>query len=255
MYERSWPNGNTGESAYYVTPAWVAGYWTGGFPWRGGVRDPVLKKDVDVQASFYFFDDSWNRVYHSISNGVLWSYAGADLSAYVCGAHQAAAERAGCKNVLRSYVMNAYFGANLKTSFSKPSANVTKDREKAARVSELSKRGNAGTLLLFAELPACDALGNEQVNKGLAASDGILDVEIKGYSVGTPDSEEIIGFNHRLAKRMIAHVAFADGHVDAVIAPDEASLTDLRNLTYLLCNGLEVPAKKIDWKMAREEAK
>ena len=120
-----------------------------------------------------------------------------------------------------------------------------------SHIDQLSKRGNAASLLLFAELPAYDANGGESVDRTLGPSDGILNVRIKGFHTATPSNEEFIGFNHRIGKRRIAHVAFVDGHVDAIIAPDGASRTDFRNLTFLLCNGCEIPANKGDWQTAR----
>ena len=246
-----WIPTDSGEALFNAHVGWVSGYYAGPFPWDGriGPSTPVLKRGADDKASYAFFDENETRVYQSITNGVLWNYVGKDLSTYVCDAHKAVAKRARCKNVLRSYVMNAYFGCNLSSTYASDTAKTPPRRDGERRLNNLSSRGNAGALLMFAELPAYNASGAEDVKTDAGSADGILDMFISGYN--NSSSEEIIGFNHRLAKRMIAHVAFADGHVDAIVAPDSPRLNDLRNLTALLCNGYEVSANKSDWERDR----
>lgn len=249
-YERDGGVDNSGKVNFVVTLGWVSGH-NMSFPWPS--QNPILGKNADDKASYPFFNDNGNAVHQSITNGALWKYVGADLSVYVCDEHKAVAKNAGCKNVLRSYVMNAYFGCNLPNTYASSDAEYPKGREWACQLDNLANRGSASTLLMFAELPAYNVSGNEEVKRSLGESDGILDVEIKGYYTGRPGSEEPIGFNHKTAKRMVAHVAYADGHVDAVMSPEGATLSELRDLTYLLCNGFEVPARKSDWSTARQE--
>lgn len=251
-YEISWAGGENVDYdlIYSVRLGWVSGTWTGPCPWDGTNLEPVLTEADSSRAQFY--DKNWDNAYHSISNGVIWPHVGADLSTYVCDVHKKVAARHGCQNVLRSYVMNGYFGWN---HFAKATGGSAAPKTAVGRtiyLNQLSNRGNAGALLLFAELPAYDPDGQEAIDTSKAAADGVLQTEIIGYGP-VPAQQEMIGFNHRLAKRMLAHVAFADGHVDAIIAPDGASASDLKNLTFLLCNGLDVPSRKEDWKAAREE--
>ena len=250
-YERDGGVDDNGRINFVVTLGWVSGYNTV-FPWPS-LGTPILGKNADNRASYPFFNDNEPAVYQSITNGALWKYVGANLSVYVCDEHKSVAKNAGCKNVLRSYVMNAYFGCNLPNTYASNDAEYPKGREWVCRLENLSTRGSASTLLMFAELPAYNASGNAEVKKSLGESDGILDVQIKGYYTSKPGAEEIIGFNHKTAKRMIAHVAYADGHVDAIMSPEGATLSELRDLTYLLCNGFEVPARKSDWSSARQE--
>jgi prepilin-type processing-associated H-X9-DG protein len=125
----------------------------------------------------------------------------------------------------------------------------TSDRQ----VSELSIKGNAGALLLFAELPAYKLEGNrfvESVSTEQKASDGVVETQI-GDKIAS--NEETIGFNHRVGKRHVAHVAFADGHVDGVAAPDKPSARLLQDLTCLMCNGVDVPADSGKWASARSD--
>jgi prepilin-type processing-associated H-X9-DG protein len=80
-----------------------------------------------------------------------------------------------------------------------------------------------------------------------------LDVKLSGQ--GAAADEEIIGFNHRVAKRRVAHVAFADGHVEGIVAPEKKDLTisKLKDLTCLLCNGVDVPADPGKWSAAKND--
>ncbi len=254
-YEVREPSGNVDVLQFLAVVGWVSGYYGGSsFLWPS-LGQPTLRKGADDRASYYFYGDNKNAVYQSITNGVLWNYVGKDLATYVCDEHKAVARALGINNVMRSYAMNAYFGANLSTSFASSSAPVPRDREWVTQIDNISNRGNAGAMLLFAELPAYDVSGERSINKDLGPSDGIVDVEIRGYSSAKPSNEEFIGFNHSTAKRRVAHVSFVDGHVEAIIAPQNASKTDLQNLTFLLCNGIDVPPDKNEWRSARDTFK
>jgi prepilin-type N-terminal cleavage/methylation domain-containing protein/prepilin-type processing-associated H-X9-DG protein len=224
------------QAVYKHRPGWVSWTWSsGGSPWPSSTPQASAMK-----AASYHGDPS--VTYHSLSNGALWKYTGADLDTYVCEAHRKVCRSKGVGGVRspvrRSYVMNRYFEA---------------DRA----VSDLSARGNAGALLLFAELPAYKAQGSgftESVSTEKDASDGVLDVPINGWK--PPSSgKEIIGFNHRVAKRRVAHVAFADGHVEGIVAPEKKNLTTskLEDLTCLLCNGVDLPADPGEWASARND--
>jgi len=220
---------------YKHHPGWVSWTWSsGGNPWPS--RSPQAGA---MKAACFHGDPS--VTYHSLSNGVLWKYAGADVDTYVCEAHRKACRSKGVGSlrapIRRSYVMNKYFDA---------------DRY----VGDLSARGSAGALLLFAELPAYTVKGGgfvESVSTDTKASDGVLDVKLSGQ--GAAADEEIIGFNHRVAKRRVAHVAFADGHVEGIVAPEKKDLTisKLKDLTCLLCNGVDVPADPGKWSAARND--
>jgi prepilin-type N-terminal cleavage/methylation domain-containing protein/prepilin-type processing-associated H-X9-DG protein len=246
-FEVSWDGGEDldYEPVYHCCPGWVAGIWTGVCPWNGRNLAPVLDASDDKRAKFY--SSAYQEVCNSLTNGLLWKYVGADMSTYSCDAHKKVAKRkGGCKNVLRSYVMNAFFGYNY---FANSNDRIATGATRS--ISGLSDRGSAATLLLFAELPAYDKDGNESVDTSKAAADGVLEARIVGYNNSSTIREERIGFNHRIARGMIANVAFADGHVDAVIAPDGVTEINLKDLTFLLCNGLAVPPKVSEWATAR----
>jgi prepilin-type N-terminal cleavage/methylation domain-containing protein/prepilin-type processing-associated H-X9-DG protein len=185
-----------------------------------------------------------NAGYLSVTNGSLWSYAGKDFSTYVCEAHKAKVknELKSVKQVYRSYFMNGYFGYN------KDYYPVTQ-RYRDVYLNNLSARGSAATLLLFAEMPIKQTGVDE-----LSAVDGVIETVIVGYNDGADTKakpqREILGFNHMVGKRYVAHVAYADGHVD-VFHTGASSLTvdQMRGLTYYLCNGYDLPKNTSEWKI------
>ena len=48
----------------------------------------------------------------------------------------------------------------------------------------------------------------------------------------------MIGFNHKVGKNKVAHVVFADSHVEQLILPSSPSANKLQSLTANLCNGI-----------------
>lgn len=245
-HEGAWPAVESGDyvTFFHQRKGWVS--WTGRTDrdWRN--RQP--QSGSATPACFYGTDSA--SVF-SITNGTLWDYVGRDMSAYLCDVHQGVAKRAGVGKVRRSYVMNAYFGYDYRVG----GAVTAPWRE--IQLQSLASRGNTGGLLLFAELPAYKVSGGkfiEGVDTGTRPSDGVLETVIKNYRDGkntTVSKEEVIGFNHQVGKRFCAHVAFADGHVEVIVAPTSPSEKKLQDLTFLLCNGVDVPAKDGEWSGAR----
>ena len=260
--EGSWPDSEDNFiEKYHLNSGWVSWTWSG--PWLWTPR-PVDPKSGSTKPACFYGENA--TTYHSLSNGVLWGYVGRDLATYVCDAHKVACKREGLDSlrnpIRRSYVMNAYFGYDYRVP-----SGAKKAIGRTVNLKTLSDRGNAGGLLLFAELPVFKFSGgnaDESVARDLTASDGVLDTVIKNYYYNKavtpnrwenskPAKEEVIGFNHRAGKRFVAHVAFADGHVDAVVAPEKPDDAQLRDLTFLLCNGVDIPADSGDWKTARTD--
>lgn len=227
-YELSWPAVNSQgkyEIRYFERPGWAQ--WTGTGKWSN-----KQMQSTQMKKACYYGDTA----YQSITNGTLWSYVGKDLAAYTCDVHKRVAKRLGLDKVQRSYVMNGYFAFDHKAS--PTPVNMPVDRWIA--LDSLSSRGNAGNLLLFAEMPAFKGVShNEDVAKDQfkTGSDSVLETAITGYST---TQTEVLGFNHQVAKRYVAHVAFADGHVDVLIEPKGVKDADLKELARQLCNGEEV---------------
>jgi len=217
-FEIPWPDmvGGRYKTRYRERVGWVS--WTGTGHWPS--EDPQAGSMEDAKAY-------GPRAFESITNGVLWSRVGKDLSVYVCDAHKAECKALKSEQALRSYVMNGYFGYQIKA---KGSEWVV---DRAIKMENLAAGGNAGNLLLFAELPP---LENNGGNNEQTTIDSVLENE-RGYSGG---KKEILGFYHKVGKRNVAHVSFADGHVDVLLEPKDAVIADLKSLTEQLCNGEEI---------------
>lgn len=240
-FEHVWPRTDANGvymPFYHERKGWIS--WYKGGPWIS--RTSVAGTDVQ------FYEEDEAKAYYATTNGALWGYVGKEASSYVCDVHKTVAKRFNIKKVRWSYAMNGYFGFNYKTG----GRDYAVLRE--IFLESLSSRGNADSLLLFAELPAYKLTGGsfkESISKDAKASDAVLETRIKGYANNV--SEETIGFNHQVGKRFAAHLAFADGHVGVVVAPKSASDSKLKDLTFLLCNGVDIPADDGEWKNQRDE--
>lgn len=208
---------------YYDQKAWVN--WTGSGYWMTAIGGKKERGTFNSQVGLMTMPQlSGDLAYDALTNGVLWSYVGKDASTYCCPAFKKAAKRQGITDLWRSYVMNYHFhhhsgfgGFHWHLDFTKTMDLVPGRGNKIAR--------NAETVLMFAELPMDD------IDTSLEGGDGKLD----------PDNDnEYIGFNHKVGKRNVSHVAYADGHVGALLEPSGGSQSDLVDLTSQLCNGEEI---------------
>ena len=223
---------------------WVA--WTEGnsgtWPWAGGAKESRASR---MKASTFIGDkDAFNTpAYISLTNGVLWGLVGKDASVYVCDRHKHEVERQlKGKRVYRSYVMNAWFHYDII-----PGKAELRDDNARRHVDDAIMDGRAAVRLMFAELPAQDFKTDTQ------SADSALEY---GRNVGWKDNgrkekEEVIGFNHLIANRWVAHVAFLDGHVEGLVLP-QGTMKDgypnyddeiLKDLTNQLCEGQEIESK------------
>ena len=234
-------------TTYYECPGWVG--WTGSGKWSS----ETAQRGRMATAKFCGTDQNDEKPYLSITNGSLWTYVGKDLSTYICEKHRKAAQRVGLKKVLRSYVMNGYFGYPNAGSGQLPywSWNAKNGADDSGdhwiAFDSVSSRGSAADLLLFAELPAYRPGHVSGIDSSEYAADGVLETPIRTTDnvAVSPTyhrrmATEVIGFNHLVGKRYVAHVVFADGHVDALIEPKGAKDADLKELTKQLCNGDEL---------------
>lgn len=183
----------------------------------------------------------------ALSNGKLWTAVGRERGVYTCPAHVLRAGKQGV-SVRWSYVMNAAFGYD----FTKGSDAIgTADGNAGIyfTTSRLDRR------LLFAELPisgkpvpSTEMSDKQQdeysVGNGNPLTDCVLQykatVNGKSYNTDWSGTAESIAFNHKSAKRWCAHVVFADGHTEKLLAPrSSGGLTD-EQLTALLCGGVDI---------------
>lgn len=223
-----------GRPVYRVERGWVA--WTQGgregWPWQGGNTDTV-----EHVGKMRLSTCRGDEAYISITNGALWHLVGKDTSVFVCGAHKRTAEPLfGNKKIFRSYIMNGYF---------KYWDGQHKDWGYERRVEDVLMDGRAAVRLLFAELPAHGAKEERRFTDSALKYDDLGNRDEDGYMNG---QSHTIGFNHLIAKRWVAHVAFTDGHVEGLVLPTTARDNDgpkyedkdVKNLTGLLCNGREI---------------
>ncbi len=226
----------------------------GWLSWTGRSSDDLSASSPGTAAKYY---GDKTKTYYSVTNGVLWAggYIGRDFDTYLCGVHKKAAGRKSLDFVTWSYVMNGYFKYDDRTQ-----RNGTSQWD-GRRMDSLSKSGNAASLLLFAEIPAYRLSRGrfvESISTSVADTDGVLETHFKDYpggkrTVNTFRGDEILGFNHQIGNRYVAHVAYADGHVDVVAAPTSPTEQKLKDLTFFLCNGLDVPAQPREWVAKRVE--
>lgn len=203
---------------YHSSAAWVS--WTPNGQWPYPSRE-VSMRDSMTPSTFFDRNSGNSKAFYSITNGVLWGSLGKDASVYICEVHKKNLERQLGARVYRSYVMNRYFGYDDR--------NDPASYHRWVHVGDVTKSGTAGIRLLLAELPG-------QLGKNAGTSTEEAD------SVLDPNNNEYIGFNHKIGKKWIAHVVFADAHVEGLVQPQGANSTDLKDLTTQLCNGSEIDA-------------
>ena len=220
-WESSWFNAKIQRQIYKSgdndnwPDAWVSWTYgtTGTWPWRD-IDNTTSWKDNMLVSRF-----DGERGYVSVTNGCLWEYVGKDISVYVCASHKkVATENPEVKKLVRSYVMNGYFGWD------------SADTKGKKAIDEVTLSGTASLRLMFAELPG---LERKEDKKGVDISDRAID------GVLQYDQGESIGFNHRAARKLVGHVAFVDGHVDTIIRPSPSD-EDLKKLTKALCEATEI---------------
>ena len=163
----------------------------------------------------------------ALSNGKLWTAVGKERAVYTCPAHVLRAGKKGSDAVgTADGTEGVYFSS-----------------------SRLDRR------LLFAELPISGqpVPSTEMREKqsddyptgdGNPLTDCVLqykaNVNGKGYNTDWDGAAEAIAFNHKSGKRWCAHVVFADGHMEKLLAPRSSGGLSDEQLTALLCAGVDV---------------
>ena len=162
-----------------------------------------------------------------ITNGSLYRYMGGSRSSYICPSHNKKMSSSLRPNW--SYVMNGYFGYDR-----------TEGSDAVASYPGRTQEGigsKAYRVLLFAELQWEEWIPDVKPKTSVSA--GFENDCTLQYSEA--DGGEIIGFNHKSGNDYVAHIAFADGHVDQIVMPKRKpfSSSELRKLTKFLCTGEE----------------
>lgn len=195
------------------------------------------------------FADDEDRVTYAITNGALWRLIGQNRKCYTCPAHVEACRKNGVPHPAWSYQMNGYFGIEPQ----KGKADLTK-----YDYIEPGSLDRADRILLFAEIqglaPDAATLGKTSAGSIPSPKFGGDDPELHGclkYKSITGGGNGCIGFNHIRNHQLVGHVAFADGHTEAIVAPKNG---DVVNLTDWLCQGYDIVFRDRNYERVNESA-
>lgn len=205
------------KETFYEYPGWVS--WNSDGAYRNKPRNHASSAGWFISA--YNQDDEVRE--YCITNGTLYRYV-QNPDSYVCPRHLK--KMPSDKRPGWSYVMNGRFGYD-RTEGGDAIADYYPGIKKASV--------KAHTTLLFAELQWEDYTGEKP---DFSSGSGFKNDCTLQYT--NSDGGEVIGFNHKAGKDVVAHVAFADGHVDVIYYPKKGmSKNDLEELTELLCKGVD----------------
>lgn len=218
-----------------------------------GVNYPIQGNNPANPTPISYANGDYDTVNYAITNGAIWEAVGMNKDCYLCPVHVEACRRQGVRQPGWSYQMNAYFGfggGELLTAGSYiEAASVTR----------------ADRILLFAEIPALapnskDALKAKAKLPEPNLTGGNSDPAMCGCLVsrttasGHPGANggggnASIGFNHVRGRDIVGHVAFADGHVEALVAPKNGNFDDL---TDWLCQGKDIVIQGKDYQEVKD---
>lgn len=202
-------------------PGWVS--------WSSKGLYPAENKQSPATIGMFTSDD--DEALFAITNGALWKYVGGNSSMYVCPLHAKKAKPRW------SYLMNAYFGWSAEEGYAYSSQHGG---------IEYGKFGAADRTLLFSEVPFQGAGDWFPDGDASMDTDGIL--QYKGCNKSPAiagksrrDGNEHIGANHKSGKYWMAHLVYADGHVEKLRMSTSAGQPidgeNLRDVTTWLCTG------------------
>lgn len=200
---------------------WVSWASQGLYPAQG-VQSP--------QTISMFTSDDEEALY-AITNGALWKYVGGNSSMYVCPIHAKKAKPRW------SYLMNAYFGWSAQEGYAYSSLH---------NGIEYGKFGAADRTLLFGEVPFQGPGDWFPSGDASMDTDGILQYKGCNKAPATAgksrrDGNEHIGANHKSGKYWMAHLVYADGHVEklrmSTSSGHQIDGSNMREVTTWLCTG------------------
>ena len=198
-----------------------------------GVRFPIAGNSPSSLTPISYANGDYDTINYAITNGAIWEAVGMNKDSYLCPVHVDACRREGVRQPGWSYQMNAYFGydsGELLTPYS---------------YIETASLSRADRILLFAEIPALSSTSKDVKRAHVQLPEPNLtggngDEKMCGclrYKSLSGGGQGVIGFNHARGKDIVGHVAFADGHVEALVAPKSGNFDDL---TDWLCQGLDI---------------
>lgn len=206
--------------SYSERPGWVS--WASMGAYRSGASSHIANGGWFTSA----YDEDDRKREYCLTNGVLWKYVSANASCYRCPCHTRKVEGKARPNW--SYVMNSYFGWD--DSNGQLAKDISDDGIWFADLKRADRR------LLFAEMK-WEAWQGEPPD--FSPSPGIEHDSVLQYR--SEDGGETIAWNHKSGRDKVAHVVFADGHVEKLTLPKKGlSNSEARDLTTWLCQGKDV---------------
>lgn len=169
--------------------------------------------------------DQTTRTY-CLTNGAIWKYTGGSETIYRCPSH---IKKFPKRRPNWSYVMNSAFGWDQSMGSESVSADY-----RAWTFGELERPDKR---LLFAELQWENYVSANSPGQPSASAGTKYDCVLQYLA---SEGGEFIGFNHKSGRDVVAHVVFADGHVDRIVYPRKGlGAGELRQLTQWLCEGTD----------------
>lgn len=205
---------------YNESRGWISWYSKGLYP-----SDSSQESSCRTIGLYSDVPDDYN---FAIENGSAYPFLGKNSTAMVCPSHKEKFATARW-----SYFMNPNAGG------AKLGQKISIEVEP-----EVVKERNADRVLLFGEIPFLKKKGPGDWFPGIN-DDG------KTNPTGNDETDAVIQFdkenigaNHKSGKLWVAHVAFADGHVEKLRVSGSGGKvmtgSDLRELTEWLCKGEDI---------------
>ena len=176
----------------------------------------------------HFTESNREKSTFAITNGAVWDCVGRSFEAYRCPVHSQTFEKANKRPPAWSFMMNQVFG------FDKDGKGLGGVPAGSIKNTTIAGR-SPDKVLMFAEVQGLDFKETKSgiTMKALVSGNGIETDGILEYD------KEVIGFNHPMGKgRHCGHVAFADGHVEKILMPQNEG--NIKELTKWLCTGKDV---------------
>lgn len=214
------------EKEYTERKGWISWNSRDAYPSTSSVMPDTIGMFADRDEALF-----------AITNGAIWKYIGGNTSAYCCPLHLKHARGAHW-----SYIMNAYFGWSADPSYSySPMHHGIKYGNFAA----------ADRVVLFAEVPFQGAGGWFPSTESDSGTDTDAILQFDGCNKvgaiagkGAQNGREHIGANHKSGRIWMAHVVFADGHIEKLrcskTTGEPLDESEMKKLTTWLCTGKAV---------------